>query len=115
MVRVCGVAFAGIGSSFTIHLPSAPACAGLRLPGERHGHLRARGVPTPDRIRLLLLQHHVVADDRREAEIGSSGGKQADGEKEEGDEGLHQKGGRGGIGLFRQTHNLVERRKLSPS
>ena len=65
------LAFAFTGSSFTVHLPSRRPRADLRLPGESHRHLRARRVPAPDGIGLLLLEHHVVADDGGELEFGA--------------------------------------------
>ena len=52
----------------TCPVPSAVAVA-LAV-AQRHGDFRAGCIPTPDRQRLIALQHHVVADDRRQLHGG---------------------------------------------
>ncbi len=52
-----GPAVAGNVESFTAGL------GGLGLVSKFHRHLGAGSVPSPERIGLLLLQHHVVAND----------------------------------------------------
>lgn len=43
---------------------------GLGAATESHFHLRPRRVPAPDEVGLLLLQHHVIADNDRKFQLG---------------------------------------------
>ena len=56
--------------------------AGLGLAAESDSDLRAGRVPAPDRVRLLLLKHHVVADDGGEFDFRVRGSR----EREEGED-----------------------------
>ena len=46
------------------HCPSAVGSSGggIALASKRNGDVRPRRVPTPDRVGLILLKHHVVAN-----------------------------------------------------
>ena len=70
--------------------PLRVGLGGLRLVRKRHRHLRTWLIPPPDRIRLLLLQNHVVANDGREFQFRVSGQREA-GEKEKCESGDHDR------------------------
>ena len=50
---------------------------GVRLSRELHGDTCAGRVPSSDGIELLLLKHHVIADDRRQFQAGAQARRKA--------------------------------------
>ena len=64
---------------FVLH---GPSFGGFALAGERHRHFCAGSLPAPDGVGLLLLKHHVVADDRRELEFRAERWRKAEHERE---------------------------------
>ena len=55
---------------------SAFGLGGLGLVSKFHRHFGAWSIPAPERVGLLLLQHHVVANDGGEFEFSAGSTRQ---------------------------------------